>query len=112
MTLRSASANSSRTVAALDYEIAHEQATALGRAGRVLELALKTLSDHDSGATGERADRANLLQAAGDALWCYIVQREAIGLRDPRPVMRDYRVPLEVQNRMGIFGARRRRPKS
>jgi hypothetical protein len=27
-------------------------------------------------------------------------------LRDPRPVLRDYRVPAEVQNRMGVFGRR------
>jgi hypothetical protein len=46
--------------------------------------------------------------AASDALWCFVVQREACGLRDPRPVMRDYRVPAEVQNRMGVFAARPR----
>jgi hypothetical protein len=32
-----------------------------------------------------------------------MVPRESCGLRDPRPVIRDYRVPAEVQNRMGIF---------
>jgi hypothetical protein len=37
-----------------------------------------------------------------------VVQREACGLRDPRPVMRDYRVPAEVQNRMGVFAGRPR----
>jgi hypothetical protein len=31
-----------------------------------------------------------------------MVQREACGLRDSRQVMRDYRVPIEVQYRMGI----------
>jgi hypothetical protein len=31
-----------------------------------------------------------------------MVQREACGLRDGRQVMRDYRVPVEVQYRMGI----------
>jgi hypothetical protein len=45
---------------------------------------------------------------AGDALWCFMVQREACGLRDPRPVLRDYRVPAEVQNRMGIFTGHRK----
>jgi hypothetical protein len=38
-----------------------------------------------------------------------MVQRECCGLRDPRPVMRDYRVPQDVQNRMGIFGGALRR---
>ena len=39
---------------------------------------------------GRHADpcgnRAQLVEAASDALWCFVVQREACGLRDPRPV--------------------------
>jgi len=98
--------------AALDYEIAQEQVSALGRAGRALEAALAALTAHGKGegddARGSAAGtaRAQLVQEASDALWCFIVQREAIGLRDPRPVIRDYRVPREVQNRMGAFGRR------
>jgi hypothetical protein len=38
---------------------------------------------------------------AGHALWMFVVQREACGLRDSRTVMRDYNVPGEVQQRMG-----------
>jgi hypothetical protein len=49
-----------------------------------------------------------LVDTAGEALWRFIIQRECCGLRDPRPVMRDYRVPQEVQNRMGIVGVSRR----
>ena len=58
----------------------------------------------DSGA--KDAARARLVGDASDALWCFMVQREAFGLRDPRPVIRDYRVPAEVHNRMGAFGRR------
>ncbi len=94
-------------IVALDYELAQEQATALGRLGRALETALKALAEFDRNQAGSTAGRAELVAVAGDALWCFVVQREACGLRDPRPVMRDYRVPAEVQNRMGIFGARR-----
>lgn len=96
---------SSRTahVIALDYEIAQEQATALGRLGRALEAALAALSDYDSAHAERDSVRALLVQAASDALWCFIVQREACGLRDPRPVIRDYRVPAEVYARMGAF---------
>jgi hypothetical protein len=99
-------------VAALDYEIAQEQASALGRLGRALEAALGALAAHDSAVPlppapakpdGERATRVRLVQDASEALWCFIVQREACGLRDPRPVIRDYRVPAEVYGRMGIF---------
>ena len=100
--------------AALDYEIAQEQVAALGRAGRALEAALAALtvySEANLKAEGDAdaaagATRARLVQEASDALWCFIVQREAIGLRDPRPVLRDYRVPAEVHNRMGAFGRR------
>jgi Family of unknown function (DUF6665) len=90
---------------ALDYEVAQEQAAALGRAGRALETALGALSAHDR--EGRTADhdqtRRRLVAEAADALWHFIIQRECCGLRDARPVMRDYRVPQEVQNRMGIF---------
>jgi hypothetical protein len=93
-------------VAALDYEIAQEQASALGRLGRALEAALAALSDYDN-RSGERdAARAQLVQDASDALWYFMVQREACGLRDPRPVLRHYGVPAEVYARMGAFGRR------
>jgi hypothetical protein len=89
---------------ALDYEVAREQASALGRAGRALEAALAALGEHDRnrGPTDD-ATRRKLVADAGHALWCFIIQRECCGLRDPRAVMRDYRVPQEIQNHMGIF---------
>ena len=87
---------------ALDYEIAQEQANALGRAGRALEAALAALSEHDRTAQCGGHARAKLVQAAGDALWRLVIQRECCGLRDARVLMRDYRVPKEVQNRMGV----------
>ena len=91
--------------AALDYEIAQEVASALGRMGRALEKALKALAEFDA-AGGEpdpdaRADRAALVAFAADALWQFIVQREACGLRDTAAVVRMYRVPREVHARMG-----------
>jgi len=101
---------SSRTAqyAALDYEIAQEQASALGRLGRALENALAALSSYDRAPDQSAVARDRLVRDASDALWCFIVQRECCGLLDPRPVFRDYRVPAEVQNRMGAFGGRRR----
>jgi hypothetical protein len=92
--------------AALDYEIAQERASALGRLGRALEAALAALADHDRANGARDAERARLVQEASDAAWHFIVQREACGLRDPRPVIRDYRVPAEVYARMGAFGRR------
>jgi len=104
------SAMNNAPLAALDYEVAQEKASALGRLGRALETALAALSDHDgAGAATAAPDaaRAELVAAASEALWCYMVQREACGLRDPRPVIRGYRVPAEVLARMGIRRRRR-----
>jgi hypothetical protein len=104
MSLRPPRGNSPATqIVALDYEIAQEQASALGRLGRALEAALAALSDYDSAHAERDATRARLVQAASDALWYFMVQREACGLRDPRPVIRDYRVPAEVYARMGVI---------
>jgi hypothetical protein len=134
MTLRP-TPGSARQPVALDYEIAQEQASALGRLGRALEAALVALAEFDRSLDGSpdrdldrmpayqpapnrganedvilargehRRIRAKLVAEAGDALWCFMVQRESCGLRDPRPVIRDYRVPAEVQNQMGIMAA-------
>jgi hypothetical protein len=91
---------------ALDYEIAQEQASALGRLGRALEAALAALAEYERTHPERDAARAELVANASEALWYFVVQREACGLRDPRPVIRDYRVPAEVHNRMGVFGRR------
>jgi hypothetical protein len=97
--------------AALDYEIAQETAAALGRQGRALEAALRALADFDaaaSGAPADRAVRADLVATAARALWEFVVQREACGLRDGGTVVRMYRVPAEVRDRMGVFPHRTR----
>jgi len=90
---------------ALDYEIAQEKASTLGRLGRALETALAALREFDTQSHATSAAdtqaRGKLVTAASRALWHFVVQREALGLRDSRQVMRDYRVPTEVQNRMG-----------
>jgi hypothetical protein len=98
-------------VDALDYEIAQETASALGRMGRALEHALAKLREFD--AVHPRADapasarqmRRALVTEAGHALWMFVVQREACGLRDSRTVMRDYAVPADVQRCMGAAPA-------
>jgi hypothetical protein len=119
MTLRPPRGNTRPAqVVALDYEIAQEQASALGRLGRALEAALGALANHEGGLASardappqsgdetKRATRARLVREASEALWYFMVQREACGLRDPRPVIREYRVPAEVYARMGIVGQR------
>jgi hypothetical protein len=97
----------------LEYEIVQEQAAALGRMGRALEAALAKLQEFDAAhpragapASAQQA-RRTLVMEAGYALWMFVVQREACGLRNSRTVMRNYNVPGEVQQRMGApFGRR------
>jgi hypothetical protein len=95
----------------LNYEIAQEQAVALGRLGRALEAVLARLREFDaahprSGASASAQQaRRTLVTEAGHALWMFVVQREACGLRDSRTVMRAYKVPGEVQQCMGVVPA-------
>jgi hypothetical protein len=89
----------------LDYELAQETASALGRQGRALEAALKALAafDTNSDAPHDPKLRAALVASAAQALWQFVVQREACGLRDSGAMMRMYGVPPEVRDRMGAF---------
>jgi hypothetical protein len=105
---------------ALGYEIAQEQAAALGRLGRALEAALAALSRHDCADTWHDSDAASrpshaipsrqrLVDEAQRGV--VVLYRPARGLRpcDQRLVFREYGVPAEVRNRMGVFGASRPR---
>jgi hypothetical protein len=111
-------------VEVLGYEIVQEQAAALGRLGRGLEQALAELRAFDAAhprpdaaesgpdtrpdtAPEQRQARRALVSTAGQALWMFVVQREACGLRETRSLMRDYRVPAEVQEQMGVFPGRK-----
>jgi hypothetical protein len=92
----------------LEHEFAQEKASALGRLGRALEASLAALAafdaDHPAAAAADlRSARAVLVAQASVALWHFVVQREACGLRDLRCVLRDYRVPAEVAARMGAL---------
>jgi hypothetical protein len=87
--------------ATLEYEIAQERASALGRLGRRLEVALAALAACPPTAMSERTIRDSLVEEAGYALWLFVVQRESCGLNDSTHVMQTYGVPNEVYARMG-----------
>ena len=93
----------------LEQEIRQEQAASLGRIARDLRAALDRLEAFDrshrdrAGLTAEaRAERAELVGRAGRMLWYLVIQREACGLYRNDQLFRDYRVPAEVRNRMGV----------
>ena len=98
----------------LNYEVVQEQASALGRMGRALEAALAKLQEFDAAhprteaLPPAREARRTLVRDAGHALWMFVVQREACGLRDSRGIMREYEVPGEVQLCMGAVLPTRR----
>ena len=98
-------------------EFGREKASALGRLGRALETTLATLAEFDAGhsrqacAAEDRQLRASLVAEASVALWHFVVQREACGLRDMRYVLRDYRVPSEVSAGMGALPQESLRPR-
>jgi Family of unknown function (DUF6665) len=87
--------------ATLQYEIAEERASALGRLGRRLEAALTALAACPRTAHSDRKIRDGLVEQAGYALWLLVVQREACGVTGTAQVMQDYGVPREVYARMG-----------
>jgi hypothetical protein len=87
----------------LEYELVQEQAAALGRMGRALETALAKLREFDASTPGLDQSRSALVKEAGKALWMFVVQREACGLRDSRTIMRDYDVPGEVMLHSGCL---------
>jgi len=98
-------------------EFGREKVSALGRLGRALEATLAALAEFDAGpshaasAAEDRQLRASLVAEASVALWHFVVQREACGLRDIRYVLRDYRVPPEVAARMSALPQENLRPR-
>jgi hypothetical protein len=92
------------SLAALEHEIAGEKAASLGRAGEQLEAAIAALAAFDRtgpATTADRATREALVAIAAERLWYYIVQREAIGWHEHGEALAVYRVPGEIQARMG-----------
>lgn len=81
--------------AVLRHELLQEQAASLGRQGERMEKALAGLRDCDA------ADHGAALREAADAVWCFFVQREVMGLRDRAAVIAQYAIPREVLNRIG-----------
>lgn len=81
----------------LDYELAGEMASSLGRAGDRVEKAMAALNAHEV----RDAERVPLVKAAAEAVHAYFIQRELIGLRRHQDAIRDYGIPAEVLARLG-----------
>ena len=88
---------------AIEVEMRKEQASALGHTAEKLELALAKLAAFDRAPDSTRApgERARLRDAARQAVWYVIVQREAMGLHHHDAVRQLYAIPDEVWRFMG-----------
>ena len=90
---------------ALLEEFAGERAHALGRIALRMERALADLRAFDAGEMNGRdtegVTRHDLLAAAGESVWFYVVQREIMGWYRHDEALRSYGVLPEVMVRMG-----------
>ncbi len=88
---------------ALLDEFAGERAHALGRIAARMERALAELRAFDEGAleATEQVTREELVAAAAEWVWYYVVQRDVMGWHRHDEALRFYRVPREVIVRMG-----------
>lgn len=91
----------------LEYEAVQEKVGNVARMGRRLESALAALAAFDAARPecvppADAAERERRVAEAGEALWYYVVQREACGLRGTEAVIREMGVPREVRLRMGL----------
>lgn len=88
----------------LEYEIAEERASALGRHGRQVEACLEALRGWDADpARRGKHDRESLVQDAADAVWALFVQRELCGLNNGNDVIKDYQIPGAVVAKVGTI---------
>ena len=85
----------------IEVGIRGDTAAALGRAGRTLGLAVDALTEFDRRGIPRPRERRALLHAAADALWAYVVQKEAIGITDHTKVNEVYGVTPEIWRVMG-----------
>lgn len=83
-----------RSVDPLEYELQEARAMALGAAGKRVEQALAALADGESEAR---------LDAAGDAVWQYLIVRESLAFYDHAIALAAYGVPGKVLARVGVY---------
>jgi hypothetical protein len=85
----------------IEVGVRGDTVAALGRAGRALRLAVEALTELDRRGALRSKERKALLRAAADALWAYVVQKEAIGITDHTKVEEVYGVTSEMWRLMG-----------
>lgn len=87
---------------ALNREVFAEKAGTLSRLLARLDRAMDALAAHEASGDDDPAARAALVDAAAEALWHVVIQRDLMGLRASERFMHEYGVPKAVRLRMGI----------
>jgi hypothetical protein len=85
----------------LEYELQAERMASLGRVASQMEAAVAALLAFDRGERPAGVAREELFAEAADRVWCYVVQREALGWLDHGQALAVYQVPGELIARMG-----------
>jgi len=81
----------------MEVEMRAEAAASLGHHGRKVEKALRALQ------AATPRTRQRLVRAAAREVWAYLIQRELMGMRDHRLIIREMNIPQEVLNLMGAI---------
>jgi hypothetical protein len=90
---------------ALQHEVMQEKAATLGRLTQAFEQAVadwRAAEADVAAGRGDEARRAASLDDAAEALWSFVVQREACGLRNTEAVLREYGVTAVLSLRIGV----------
>jgi hypothetical protein len=85
----------------IEAQLREERAVNLGRAGKQMEKALREL---ETGVPGISEDE--LLDAAGEKVWYYLIARESCGMYDNKGALAIYGVPDRVLARVGVIRRR------
>ena len=87
---------------AITHVLKQEGASSLGSAGRKLRTAVENLHRFDQSGGDPQSDRrSELLANAAYLLSAYVIQREAIGLRNHKDLTAQFELTAEIWNRVG-----------
>lgn len=92
--------------AALEHEILAEKAGTYARLLKRLEKAMQEARSAE-GVTG--TEKEKLLDAAGQALWYVMIQRDLCGFRRHDLFFKEMDIPAAVRYRMGLTASKRLR---
>ena len=90
----------------LEIELLEEKATSYFTTVRKMHAALRALRHFDlfignSSAGESPLSRPELLEEAGERVWFFLVQRDAMKLPFYQTIFDDFEIPAEVQARIG-----------